>query len=286
MREYITEHTVANAIRMKRSLFVGSFLIVEGVSDKRVYGLVVDQEACSVEISHGRENALGAIRILNRNGFAGVAAIIDADAAKLRGEDIRETNVFCTDLHDLECMMLNSPAFDRVLDEFGSEARILAFAQTSALISRQLAINATPLGCIRLLSLRQDLQLKFEGLTFSRFVRENDLKIDVAVMIREVLNNSQKHHLDRIELARQVSTELGKGHDCWHVSCGHDIVAILSLAFRKTLGAKKAGEVAPDVLERCLRLAYDAAYLRETKFYQAIVDWEEANASFAILNRA
>ena len=286
MREYITDYAVANAIRMKRSLFVGAFLVVEGVSDKLVYGLIIDRETCSIEIAHGRANALGAVRILNADGFVGVLAIVDADTTNVTGVVIPEDNILQTDLHDLECLMLNSPAFDRMLEEFGSDERVSAFAEKTPLIARQLAVNASSLGCLRLLSFNNGLQLKFEGLKFSRFVGASDLKIDVVKMVREVVNNSQKHHLNESQLEEQVANEDQKGHDCWQISCGHDIVGILAVAFRKTFSGKSTGDVASDILERCLRLAYEAAHLRETKLYRAIVDWEHRNPSFSILDQA
>ena len=283
MREYITDHAVANAIRMKRSLFVGAFLVVEGVNDKLIYGLVTDRETCAIEIAHGRENALGAIRVLNADGFKGVLGIVDADATNITGEVIPESNILKTDLHDLECMMLDSPAFDRILEELGSDERVSAFAEKAPLIARQLAINASPLGCLRLISLHAGLQLKFEGLTFSRFDGASDLKIDVVKMVREVVNNSHKHHLAETELEKQVANESQKGHDCWQISCGHDIVEILSVAFRKTFSGRSTGSVASDTLERCLRLAYEAAHLRETKLYRAMVVWECRNPSWSVL---
>ena len=83
MREYITDHAIANAIRMKRPLFVGAFLVVEGISDKLVYGLVIDHEGCSIEIAHDRVNTLGAVRILNAYNFSGVLGIVDADLANI-----------------------------------------------------------------------------------------------------------------------------------------------------------------------------------------------------------
>ena len=243
---------------MKRSLFAGAFLVVEGVSDKLVYGLVLDREGCSIEIAHGRDTALGAVRILNADSFSGVLGVIDADFARITGPAIPEENILQTDLHDLECMMLNSAALDRILEEFGSNDRVAAFAATSPLIARQLATNAVPLGCLRLMSIQQVLALKFEGLTFSTFVKRRNLQIDLAKMVREVVNKSQKHHLDQAELLKQIGVEIQKGHDCWQISCGHDIVEILSLAFRRTFSGRRGDEVAAANLERSLRLAYDA----------------------------
>ena len=284
MREFFTDHAIANAIRLKRSSFVGAFLVVEGVTDKRVYGLVLDHERCSIEVAYGRDNLFGAIRILNAASFVGAFAIVDADFSNVTGEAIPEENVLQTDFHDLECMILNSPAFDRVLEELGSEIRVSSFATTTPLIARQLATNAIPLGCLRLHSLQQEMGLKFEGLTFGKFVEPSDLRIDLAKMVRNVVDNSQKHHLVQTQLVVQIEDEEQKGHDCWQISCGHDIVEILSVALRKKFSGKNSGEVAPENLERYLRLAYEAADLKETNLFQALVDWEQRHPEFAILD--
>jgi hypothetical protein len=284
MQQHITDHSVANAVRMKRSLFVGAFLIVEGVADKRTYGLVIDHEACKIEIAYGRSNVLGATLILNSDGFPGVLAIVDADVDRLSGEVPSQSNVLRTDLHDLECMILNSPAFDRVLDEFGSEERVEQFAlRRGALVARELAVSAVPLGCLRLISIQNDLGLKFEGLTFSRFVEVNELRINVRNMVREVVNNSQKHCLDQAQLGERVSEEVQKGHDYWQVSCGHDIVELLSLAFRRTFRSESGGEVAPERLERSLRLAYGATELRNTDLYRAMQEWDQDHPGYSVL---
>jgi len=270
---------------MKRPFFAGVFLVVEGISDKHVYGLVLDHEGCRIEIAQGRDNALGAVRILNADDFSGVLGIVDADFANVTGETIREANVLQTDLHDLECMMLNSPAFDRMLEEFGADDRVSAFSATSPLIANQLATKVVPLGCLRLISIQQGLDLKFEGLTFSRFVERSDLHMDPTKMVREVVNNSQKHRLDQSQLAGQVAGEMQKGHDCWQICCGHDIVEVLSFALRKKFSGKSGGEVATESLERCLRLAYNSADFKETSLYLAMDEWEQQHPNFALLSR-
>lgn len=285
MREHITGDTIANTIRMKRSSFVGAFLVVEGVSDKRVYGRVLDDKRCSIEIAYGCDNALSAVRILNSNAFAGVLAIVDADFANITGETIPEGNILQTDLHDLECMILDSPAFDRLLGEFGSGDKVAAFARTSPQIARQLATNAVPLGCLRLVSIQQGLDLKFEGLLFSRFVDSSDLQIDSTNLVREVVNKSHKHQLDQKQLLKQVEIETQKEHDCWQISCGHDIVEILSFAFRKTFSSKSGGKVAPEILGLCLRLAYEVTYFKQTSLYRAMDKWQQHHPNFPILDQ-
>jgi hypothetical protein len=286
MKEYITKHTIANAVRMRRSLFDGTFLIVEGPHDKRVYERIVDAEACTFEIALGRNNAVGAIEILNLAAFRGAVAIVDRDFHNVLDAVSFPLNVVMTDLHDIDCMMLSSPAFDHVMSEFVSEDRLDAFAaETNPLIAHHLAANAAVLGCLRLVSLRSGYNLRFEGIEFHKFVDTETLSLNCAEMIREVLNKSQRHDLDVITLKDEVGAELLENHDHWQIVVGPDVISILSLGLRRVLASHDAKEVSPMILQRCLRLAYEPCFLKNTNLYQSLLCWEKANPDFALLSR-
>jgi hypothetical protein len=72
-------------------------------------------------------------------------------------------------------------------------------------------------------------------------------------------------------------------HDPWHVCCGHDLVWILSVGLRKTIGTWDTKDVRPDSLERSFRLAFERSYFYRTQLYVSIQQWEEANTPFVIL---
>jgi hypothetical protein len=61
---------------------------------------------------------------------------------------------------------------------------------------------------------------------------------------------------------------------------------LLSLAFRKTFRGESSGEVAPERLERSLRLAYGATDLKNTDLYRALEAWEQRNPDYPILAEA
>ena len=287
MREHITADAIANAVRMKRSHFAGAFLIVEGATDAVIYSRIVDYDTCRIEIAHDRDRVLRAIAILNEGGTLGVLGIVDADFDRVTGQSPDIPNVLLTDLHDVECMMLNSPAFDRVLEEFTAGGRVDTFSrQETPLIAHRLAENVAPLGCLRLISLVDELNLKFEGLSFHAFVNRRRLHVDIARMIRQVLNNSQRHDLDRMLLRRNIEEEMARNHDCWQISCGHDIVELLSVAVRKVFSGKSSGDVSAERLEQALRLAYEAEYLRDTNLVKGISRWEAHQTEFQILLNA
>ena len=284
MREHITASAIANAIRMKRSLFAGAFLVVEGTSDSVIYGRVVDHDACTIEIAHDRDRVLGTIAILNADGVLGVLGIIDADFDRITGRFPGMPNVLQTDFHDVECMMLNSPAFDRVIEEFTGSDRVSAYSnRETALIAHRLATNAAPLGCLRLISLVDGLNLKFEGLSFHAFVDRSRVDIDIVQMIRDVVNKSRRHELDQVALRQSVARELGKNHDCWQISCGHDVAELLSIAVRRIFSGRSSGDVSTERLEQSLRLAYEAEFLRDSHLVRGISRWEIAHPDFKVL---
>ena len=65
MRNYITADDVANGIRMARTQFRGTFLIVEGqTADFRVYKRLVDSKQTKITPAHNKDNALAALKIL------------------------------------------------------------------------------------------------------------------------------------------------------------------------------------------------------------------------------
>ena len=116
MKESLTAHSIANQIRMTRSVHSGSsLLIVEGkTADPRLYGRFVDPEHCQIVSAPGKELALAALKILEDDDFAGVAAIVDADLWRLQGGAPSSPNLFITDGHDLEAMILKSPALSLI----------------------------------------------------------------------------------------------------------------------------------------------------------------------------
>ena len=83
MRGYKNPSVVANAVRMMRSAFSGSILLVEGESDSRFWRSRIDQERCRIEVGEGRSNVAGAMSQLDEARFRGAVGLLDADYERL-----------------------------------------------------------------------------------------------------------------------------------------------------------------------------------------------------------
>jgi hypothetical protein len=285
MRDDIAAVDIANEIRMARDVFSGTFLIVEGeTADLRLYGYYINRTLCRIIPSHGsdnKDNAIQALAILEGDGFAGVLAIVDADFWRLEGIQPDSPNLFITDTHDLETMVLKSPALEKLLIEYGSKGKIEKLTQNLGKTVCQILLDAgSPIGYLRLVSRLQSLSLCFRGLTFSRFVDDRELTLEVSKLVEQVKNKSQGLDLDANVLVKAMANVADDDHDLWDVCCGHDLVGILSLGLRKALGSHKANDVKRETLEKFLRAAYEVSYFIETRLCQSLKDWEARNRPF------
>ncbi|HEY9803803.1 MAG TPA: DUF4435 domain-containing protein [Leptolyngbyaceae cyanobacterium] len=283
MREFITVDREANQIRLLRQTYSGTFLLVEGGSDKIFYERFVDKCCKLVTVSgkpSSKQRVIAVLGILEKDNFQGVLAIVDADFERLTNLLYDSPNLLRTDTNDVETMVIKSPALEKVIAEFGSEEKITQFKRD---IRLALLKAATSVGCLLLISLTEDLNLKFEGIKYSKFIDENTLLIDELKLIKEVKNKSQAFSLKDEELQQKILSHRNKNYDPWQVCCGHHVVEILSVALCKALGTSKPSDVEPNSLERNLRLAYEEAYFRETEIYSEICIWESKNQPFQVL---
>lgn len=284
MRGYITADDIANEVRMTRSQYSGCFLIVEGeTADLRLYGRFIDRDVCQLVPAHGKENALAALQKLENETFGGVLAIVDADFWHLEGQQPASSNLHLTDTHDLETMIMKSPALEKLLIEFGSSKKMERFIQSRGKKTIEALLeNGCYLGYLRWLSLKRKLSLTFEGLAFHRFVNEKAFTLSVREMVKTVKRKSQRHDLNEKDLEIAVLEMRESGHDPWQVCSGHDLVHLLSLGLRHVFGSNQAQQVDPELLERFLRGAYETAYFLETKLFRSLETWQAMNPPFRV----
>jgi hypothetical protein len=278
MREHISPHDIANEVRMKRTQHSGSFLIVEGGSDALFFDCWISSGDCEVVVAHGRENAAGAIKLLVNEGFPGVLAVLDSDFCVIEGGTAGASSVL-TDAHDLETMLIQSPALDKVVTELGSKSKLVAMKGD---VRSLLTGAALEIGALRLLNHRESLCLNFEELSFRKFVDVNSLSLNVKELVRILVARSHVTGIKEAEILKKVKVIKGENLDSWHLCCGHDLVEILGIALAKILGTANAHSIKRETLEKDLRLAYEFAFLQATSVYSSIRKWENSNRPFVV----
>lgn len=279
MREFLNEHSVANSIRQARELLSSTFLIVEGDTDSRFYKIFFGDNDCQTQVAHNKDNAVKALEILQRENYQGILAIVDTDFDLLEEKVNENPDLFFTDFHDCECVIVTSPALEKVISEFGSDEKIRNFGKD---VREFLFEIGTFIGYLRWISLTEGLNLTFEDIDFGKFVKRDDLTFDLGSLINTVQNKSQRPDLDGTILVEKINSLAVHNHDKRQVSCGKDLVEILSIGFQRVLGTNNSGKVASEILARDLRLAYEFEFFVSTHLYRSVKMWEEQNLPFKV----
>jgi Protein of unknown function (DUF4435) len=290
VRDLLSVDRVANQIRLRRSTFLGTFLLVEGSSDKFFYERFVNKQACELVSAPGKPSSklrvIAVLEILEKSNFQGVLAIVDADFDHLETSLINSPNLFRTDTHDRETMLIKSCALDKVIALFGSEDKIANFGRD---VRTVLLEASTSVGYLRWVSQCDGFNLTFDDIKFNKFVDKQTLQIDELKLIQEVKNKSQAFSLQNEDIQQQLINKKISSCDPWQVCCGHDLVEILSLGLRNAIGSNKADDVQPrsderkNTLESHLLLSYEEIYFLETQLYADILVWESNNQPFKVL---
>jgi hypothetical protein len=283
LQAFQTPNILANTIRMHRQVFSGSFLLVEGESDKKLLAGFCDPKLCSIKECKGKDIVVGTLNILEKESFDGILAIIDRDFENFTPSNFGCKNLLLTSDHDSECMLINSGALARVLRELASEAKLAAVEKKSGPIGDLIGKQATIVGCLRLISHREKFNLKFKGMRFS-FVEAEDLSVDVNKLVRLVISRTEHCALKDDYIVGLLKDEQAKVYPVWQICNGHDAVQFLSLALRQLIGSKTSDEADHSIIERELRLAFHIDDFQKTQMWSDIRSWESRNIPYRILS--
>ena len=273
-------YEIANEIRMRRSQFCGTFLIVEGRDDRLFMEHFISASTCEIEVAQGKQNVCEVIDILDAGKFDGVLGLIDADFDRIEGVPDRNQNLVMPDTHDLIMLMLNSSALDRVLTEHGSQEKLEAFGES---VLEALRDRALLVGYLRLYSLRERLCLRFRGLKVPAWIDRSSFEADTLALIRAVKNHSQRHDLPDIALEAAIEELHGFNYDPNEICNGTDVIAILSIGLTGVLGNNNTGQVGSELLKSSLRLAFSEQDFRSTSLRKEIEKWQEQKPGFQVL---
>jgi hypothetical protein len=237
----------------------------------------------------GRERALAELSSARAEGKIGFLAVLDADFDRADGVLQIRPDVVWTDLHDLEVLLIASPAFEKVLTEVASRDKLSTFEATEGHTLREaVVLRATDLARLRWLSRRDGLGLTFrkhradggklDRIKYQDFCKAQDWSVSRDAMVRAALNFSSRHDLDVSDLIARMDC-LPKDVDIWQLLVGHDLVALITIGLRRRFGSKN---LSVEEVEERLRLAFEREHLHKTSMYSEIMAWEGRNKPYRV----
>ena len=276
MREYIDSRDVANTVMMLATAFDGTIAVVEGVTDRRLYGKFFDKDKVEVIIAHSKSNVRNTIReTFKERRFRRVVGIIDADLDRLTGK-AHKAPLFITDTRDIEGMMLNSKAFDDILDEYGDRDRMDRFTDSHGNIRKAIMSAAYPIGLLMYLSETKGLGFSFKELDYEYFIDRKTLKCDIKRMIENIMSRSRAaRHVSVKNVYQMILTE--EEHEKKDVCRGHDLMAVMAIGLKYIFGGNNSRNLNDDILSGSFRLAYDRDDIESTELFRESSEWCKEN---------
>jgi hypothetical protein len=273
MQKLLTPDDIANTARMLRAQHREAILILEGSTDLRLLRRFIDNTTSLIVFSHDKDKSINAIFLLDNENFEGAMAIIDKDFDEMDNISINSVNILFTDSHDFETMIVESPALEKVLIEYGSDKKL---AKQWPNIRSSLLKAALPLGYVRWLShSKYKIGLDFDKLNYSNFIEPKSYSCNISALITILISRSRGAKISAKAWETEISDLLHMAqYNPWHVCCGHDLVAILTYGLKKMFGNRRSKYIEADVIDSALRVGYELSYFVKSNLYLSIRNWE------------
>lgn len=292
MEEYITGMRVANDVMMLQRGHKGSIVIVEGSSDIRFYSKFF-VSSCRIVAAHKKENVVNAIELLEQRQAKGILAIVDCDYDFLDGKLPKRSNLTFTDFHDIETLILLSPALENILRELVPAEKLHLLNIISEKIRDSIFSLGKEIGHLRWVNYQKNLGLIFKDPPVNEFIDFREKIVDRKKLINsaKVVSKCQRLPISDVDIENLIVSVSSKNADFRHVCQGHDLVLLLEfiipVIFDETLGRGTGttikGSVRSEILSHNLRIGYENAYFVKTALYLSIQNWENKNIPYIIL---
>lgn len=291
MENCITPQRIANSIGLD-SNFKGVYLLVEGIKDIKLFGKLLNDSDCKIKPTFGKYEMREVYEILTNRGFLNKVGIRDADFLRIKENDKFDPNychqIFPTDCHDLEGMIIIAEAFDDFIRTIVDSSHLADFQSKNGKLREVIYDLCYAIGCLRLANRRCDLGLSFkpkkpEGrkLKFKKFICEKTFTyLGDQKLINSVIEYSTNRG-SKIQTPANIQKCLTKVWDEKHSPCeivnGHDLTQVLFILLKKGLKCSSKTLQNSDCIEEMLALAYHFKHFEKTNLYAKILFWEKRN---------
>ena len=273
----LTSSDIANSISMLRSYHKGPIIVVEGITDCRLYSKFIDRDEVKIVMAYSKENVKRSVtEVWGSRSDRKTIGILDADLDRLFGKT-HNPPIFVPDKRDMESMIMSTGALDDVLTEYADMELLESFEEKYGEIRDALAKAVYPIGLLMFISARERMGLNFRNIDHSAFISKRTLAVDLKRMIDEIFSGSVSTGVSRRSVADMIAEEEELLNDPWIAVRGHDAVSVLVIGLSETFGSYNSKGIRTGQVSGSLRLAFGLDYFRETDLYRDTVRWSERN---------
>lgn len=243
-----------------------NFILVEGRSDIRLFRKFFDFDKCKVENIPGghiklEECVSNLVKI-----YPLIIGVRDADFIHLSNEEYLKTNMFLTDFHDIEMMML---AQEVVLNA-------LVFEFTDYPKEKHLQFKDDIMKSIEMVSYlkwlndKENLELTF-SVGFQDLVSFTNLKIDFTQYLQRVISKSANAKIkDEKVIEQKIRALIKSKPDLMQLTNGHDLLNTFAKYFREKTAHKGTSD---EKIASAFRMTFTFEHFKATNLFANLNNW-------------
>lgn len=242
------------------------FVLLEGDSDVRLYRKLYNHPHLKIEtIAGGKlwlEKSLQELSPL----FKHIIGIRDADFLHLENKKLNLPNLFLTDLHDMEMMMVASnQTFSAILYEFCNLSK-----EEHEITRKKLLESLRFISYFRWYNELNTLEFSFEGVTLGDIFEPKSCVIDNQRCVDKIAQKSKNAKITDIDtIFNHVLALKDDNHDHFQLCNGHDFMQVLALF----LNAQNSNGLTAKGISSHFRTAYSFTEFEQSNLHKQVKDW-------------
>lgn len=244
------------------------FVLLEGESDIKFFRKLFNLSNCKVETIPGGKSKLEDCVEKLVNIYPLIIGIRDADFGHLGATIYNKVNVFLTDYHDMEMILISeNEVFSSLVFEYTDLPK-----DRHSEIRNKIMFSIEQISCLKWLNEIENLEYKFDA-GFQDLISFTNLKIDFDKYFTRVLSQSPNAKItDKTIIQDKIRILKDTNPDPLQLCNGHDFMKAFS-QFIKQVGN---GEIVKDehVTSSC-RIAFTFNHYSRTKLYLNTKMWAD-----------
>jgi len=272
--------TKLNELRMSKnhpSMRNKIFILLEGKTDIKLFRNIFNHQTTYIEEINGKEKIIKALEILQSEGFVKIFGIKDADFDNLENIVYENINLFLTDYADMEIQMIESSAFESLINEFSHQECYDEFLNN---LKNKLYNETIIIGYLRWYNEKNFREkgsylLRFKRLKFQEFTEVS--KCNIVISTEDFFTETIKHSdldLNTNDLKNEINDLKSYSNDSLQICNGHDITALLAYLFNYKENSDKSN-INQNRIEEALRLAYNFNDFKQMNLYNNLNNWQQ-----------
>ncbi|WP_201510388.1 hypothetical protein [Psychrobacter alimentarius] len=247
-------------------------LIIEGKTDIKLFKNFINEEKVKVRAVTGKDNVLKVMTNFPVDKKCFIHAVVDADFDHiLNKKDERERNqIYLTDFHDMEIIMILSESFDRLFNEYRDYSIENDFMNIEKLKSIVFEV-CKQIGRIRYLNYVNNYELKFKNISYDDCIiyRNDNLMLDIDNLLYKLIQRSE-YSMVGIDVLKEKLIELENiNFQLEQICCGHDFTKLLAILLKKSEYFEGKNH-SSEKLESSLRLSFSIDNFKSFELYKKL----------------